>query len=171
MSNESTINFVFVSRLNDGAAEIRIETNSRTALQDALVHLGLASTASYGAAILGAPVNEATQAPAAEPVAEVKPKKSRAAKPAEETVAAPVEETAQTPEPEAEVVVEAVAEVAAPVEAVAKATVEEAAAAVRAYGAKHGLDAARALLQKHGFARTTEVTADKAGHIVAEAAL
>ena len=56
-------------------------------------------------------------------------------------------------------------------EAVAKATVEEAAAAVRAYGAKHGLDAARALLQKHGFARTTEVTADKAGHIVAEAAL
>ena len=170
MSNESTINFVFVSRLNDGAAEIRIETNSRTALQDALVHLGLASTASFGAAILGAPVNEATQAPAAEPVAEVKPKKSRAAKPAEETVAAPVQETAQTPEPEVEVVVEAVAE-AAPVEAVAKATVEEAAAAVRAYGAKHGLDAARALLQKHGFARTTEVTADKAGHIVAEAAL
>ena len=171
MSNESTINFVFVSRLNDGAAEIRIETNSRTALQDALVHLGLASTASFGAAILGAPVNEATQAPAAEPVAEVKPKKSRAAKPAEETVAAPVQETAQTPEPEVEVVVEAVAEVAAPAEAVAKATVEEAAAAVRAYGAKHGLDAARALLQKHGFARTTEVTADKAGHIVAEAAL
>lgn len=165
MSNESTINFVFVSRLNDGAAEIRIETNSRTALQDALVHLGLASTASFGSAILGAPVNEATQAPAAEPVAEVKPKKSRAAKPVEETVAAPVEETAQTPEPEA------VAEAAAPVEAVAKATVEEAAAAVRAYGAKHGLDAARALLQKHGFARTTEVTADKAGHIVAEAAL
>lgn len=171
MSNESTINFVFVSRLNDGAAEIRIETNSRTALQDALVHLGLASTASFGPAILGAPVNEAAQAPAAEPVVEAKPKKSRAAKPAEETVAAPVEETAQTPEPEVEAVVEAVAEAAAPVEAVAKATVEEAAAAVRAYGAKHGLDAARALLQKHGFARTTEVTADKAGHIVAEAAL
>lgn len=171
MSNESTINFVFVSRLNDGAAEIRIETNSRTALQDALVHLGLASTASFGAAILGAPGNEAAQAPAAEPVAEVKPKKSRAAKPAEETVAAPVQETAQTPEPEVEVVAEAVAEVAAPVEVVAKATVEEAAAAVRAYGAKHGLDAARALLQKHGFARTTEVTADKAGRIVAEAAL
>lgn len=171
MSNESTINFVFVSRLNDGAAEIRIETNSRTALQDALVHLGLASTASFGAAILGAPVNEATQAPAAEPVAEIKPKKSRAAKVVEETVPAPVEEAAQTPEPEAEVVVEAVAEVAAPVEAVAKATVEEAAAAVRAYGAKHGLDAARALLQKHGFARTTEVTAEKAGDIVAEAAL
>lgn len=171
MSNESTINFVFVSRLNDGAAEIRIETNSRTALQDALVHLGLASTASFGAAILGAPVNEATQAPVVEQTAEVKPKKSRAAKPAEETVAAPVQETAQTPEPEVEVVVKAVAEVAAPAEAVAKATVEEAAAAVRAYGAKHGLDAARALLQKHGFARTTEVTADKAGHIVAEAAL
>jgi DNA polymerase III gamma/tau subunit len=178
MSNESTINFVFVSRLNDGAAEIRIETNSRTALQDALVHLGLASTASFGAAILGAPVNEATQAPAAEPVAEpvaeVKPKKSRAAKVAEEAVAAPVEEAAQTPEPEAEVqapAVEAAAEVAAPVAAAAKATVEEAAAAVRAYGAKHGLDAARALLQKHGFARTTEVTAEKAGDIVAEAAL
>jgi hypothetical protein len=175
MSNESTINFVFVSRLNDGAAEIRIETNSRTALQDALVHLGLASTASFGAAILGAPVNEATQAPVAEQTAETKPKKSRAAKAVEEPVAVPVEETAQTPEPEAEVAVEAVAEavaeVAAPVEAVAKATVEEAAAAVRAYGAKHGLDAARALLQKHGFARTTEVTADKAGHIVAEAAL
>ena len=171
MSNESTINFVFVSRLNDGAAEIRIETNSRTALQDALVHLGLASTASFGAAILGAPVNEAAQAPVVEQTAEVKPKKSRAAKPAEETVVAPVQETAQTPEPEVEVVVKAVAEVAAPAEAVAKATVEEAAAAVRAYGAKHGLDAARALLQKHGFARTTEVTADKAGHIVAEAAL
>lgn len=171
MSNESTINFVFVSRLNDGAAEIRIETNSRTALQDALVHLGLASTASFGAAILGAPVNEATQAPVAEQTAETKPKKSRAAKAVEEPVAVPVEETAQTPEPEAEVAVEVAAEVAAPVEAVAKATVEEAAAAVRAYGAKHGLDAARALLQKHGFARTTEVTADKAGHIVAEAAL
>jgi hypothetical protein len=174
MSNESTINFVFVSRLNDGAAEIRIETNSRTALQDALVHLGLASSSQFGAAILGAPVNEATQAPAAEPVAEVKPKKSRAAKVAEEAVAAPVEEAAQTPEPEAEgqaPAVEAAAEVAAPVAAVAKATVEEAAAAVRAYGAKHGLDAARALLQKHGFARTTEVTAEKAGDIVAEAAL
>ena len=180
MSNESTINFVFVSRLNDGAAEIRIETNSRTALQDALVHLGLASSSQFGstlgAAIPNPAVNEAVQNTVAEQTAKAKPKSAK--KPQAEVVAAAAEieapaevAEAEVQAPADEIPAEVAAPVAAPVEAVAKATVEEAAAAVRAYGAKHGLDAARALLQKHGFARTTEVTADKAGHIVAEAAL
>jgi cytoskeletal protein RodZ len=182
MSNESTINFVFVSRLNDGAAEIRIETNSRTALQDALVHLGLASSSQFGstlgAAIPNPAVNEAVQGTVAEQTAKAKPKSAKKPQ-AEATVAAAAEAEAEAPaqvaeaevQAPAELVEQAAAEVAAPVQAVAKATVEEAAAAVRAYGAKHGLDAARALLQRHGFARTTEVTADKAGDIVAEAAL
>lgn len=179
MSNESTINFVFVSRLNDGAAEIRIETNSRTALQDALVHLGLASSSQFGpalgAAIPNPAANEVVQGTVAEQTAKAKPKSAKKPQ-AEATVAAAAEAEAPAQAVEAEAPAdespaEVAAPVAAPVEAVAKATVEEAAAAVRAYGAKHGLDAARALLQKHGFARTTEVTADKAGHIVAEAAL
>lgn len=165
MSNESQINFVYVSRLNDGAAEIRIETNSRTALQDALVHLGLATaTAERATAVT----------PVEEKVAEAKPKKAKAAKPEAVTdVVAKEEVKAEEPAPAVEAAAqEPEPEVATP-EAAAKATVsvEEAAAAVRAFGAKNGLQAARDLLAQFGFARTTEVTADKAADVLAAASL
>ncbi len=180
MSNEATINFVYVSRLNDGQAEIRIETNSRSALQDALTNLGLASARAVQPAAEAVVVAEV-----APPVAEKAARKPKA-KAGEEVKAAVAEAVAEAAaETVAETVVAAAEQVAeAAVEqdvqdapevannvAAPAATVEEAAAAVRAYGAKNGLQAARDLLQKFGFARTTEVTADKAGEIVAAAAL
>lgn len=48
-------------------------------------------------------------------------------------------------------------------------TPQQAAEAVRAYGAKTSIEAARALLQKHGFAKTGDITADKAAAVHAEA--
>lgn len=48
-------------------------------------------------------------------------------------------------------------------------TPQQAADAVRAYGAKTSIEAARALLQKHGFAKTGDITADKAAAVHAEA--
>jgi hypothetical protein len=162
MSNETTINFVFVSRLNDGAAEIRIETNSRSALQDALVHLGLAAPSQFANG-----EQESKPDAAQEVVQEAAPKKPRAAKPAK----AEVQDVVVKEEPKVEAAAEVVEQ--APVQAAATATVsvEEAAAAVRAYGAKNGLAAARELLQSFGFARTTEVTADKAADVLAAATL
>jgi hypothetical protein len=165
MSNESTINFVFVSRLNDGAAEIRIETNSRVALQDALLSLGLASASQFA---------EPKQESKPETTQESAAKKTRATKATKAEVQdVVVKEEAKTeaaPEAAPEVATNVAEEVeqAAPA---AAATVEDAAAAVRAYGAKHGLPAARELLQSFGFARTTEVTADKAAAVIAAAAL
>jgi hypothetical protein len=181
MSNEATINFVYVSRLNDGQAEIRIETNSRTSLQDALVHLGLATASATGH---GPVVHAQATAEVAQPAPEKAARKPKA-KAVEEVKAAVAEAVAETVAETVVAVAETVAEtVVAAVEqdvqdapevannvAAPAATVEEAAAAVRAYGAKNGLQAARDLLQKFGFARTTEVTADKAGEIVAAAAL
>lgn len=46
---------------------------------------------------------------------------------------------------------------------------KSAAEAVRAYGAKFGIDKARELLKKHGFEKTAEITADKAAAVHAEA--
>lgn len=45
----------------------------------------------------------------------------------------------------------------------------EAAEAVRAYGAKHGIVPARELLAKFGFAKTGDITADKAAEVAAAA--
>ena len=166
MSNESTINFVFVSRLNDGAAEIRIETNSRASLQDALLSLGLASPSQFANGEQEAKT-EAAEAPAK------KPRATKAAKAEVQDVVVKEETKAEAaPEVAPEVATNVVeeAEQAAPA-AAATATVEDAAAAVRAYGAKNGLPAARELLQSFGFARTTEVTADKAAAVIAAAAL
>lgn len=169
MSNETTINFVFVSRLNDGAAEIRIETNSRSALQDALLHLGLASPSQFAEPKAAAPevAKEVGQ--------EAAPKKARSPK-ATKAEVTDVEAKEESKTEEAPEVATNVAEQAAPeaeqaAPAAATATVEDAAAAVRAYGAKHGLPAARELLQSFGFARTTEVTADKAAAVIAAASL
>jgi len=53
--------------------------------------------------------------------------------------------------------------------ATGSATPEQAAQAVREYGAKNGIDQARALLKKHGCEKTAEITAEKAPAIFAEA--
>ncbi len=171
MSNESTINFVFVSRLNDGAAEIRIETNSRSALQDALLSLGLASPSQFAEPKAAAPE-------VAKDVAqEAAPKKARSTKATKAEVTDVVAKEEAAPEVAPEVATNVAeqaapeAEQAAPAVATATVSVEEAAAAVRAYGAKNGLHAARELLQSFGFARTTEVTADKAADVLAAATL
>lgn len=170
MSNETTINFVFVSRLNDGAAEIRIETNSRTALQDALLHLGLATPSQFANP-------EESKPEVVQEAAVKKPRATKAAKAEVQDVAVkeePKAEAAPEVAPEVEQaapeVAENVQEAAAPA-ATATVSIEEAAAAVRAYGAKNGLQAARDLLQSFGFARTTEVTADKAADVLAAATL
>lgn len=172
MSNESTINFVFVSRLNDGAAEIRIETNSRSALQDALLSLGLASPSQFAEPKAAAPEVAKGE------VQEAAPKKGgRAPKATKAEVTDVVAKEEAAPEVAPEVATNVAeqaapeAEQAAPAVATATVSVEEAAAAVRAYGAKNGLHAARELLQSFGFARTTEVTADKAADVLAAATL
>lgn len=163
MSNETTINFVFVSRLNGGEAEIRIETNSRTSLQDALLHLGLATPSQF------ANGEQESKPETAQEAAPKKPRSPKVAKAEVQDVVAKEETKAEAAPEAAPEVVEQAAPEAAP--AAATATVEDAAAAVRAYGAKHGLPAARELLQSFGFARTTEVTADKAAAVIAAAAL
>lgn len=45
---------------------------------------------------------------------------------------------------------------------------QTAADAVRAFGAKHGIDKAREVLRKHGFAATKDITADKAAAVLAD---
>lgn len=56
-----------------------------------------------------------------------------------------------------------------PAAASASVTPEQAAQAVREHGAKHGIEAARALLAKHGVAKTAEITPEKAPAIYADA--
>jgi outer membrane biosynthesis protein TonB len=146
------------AQLNDKVI-LDITTDNLAELGNALVFFGLANAAP----VPDLPVEPAPQ-PVAEPVAEEpvapKPRNPRKPKPEPEPVAA-VEE-----EPAAEVS-EPVAQPASSVSSAPSATPAEAAEAVRAYGAKNGIAAARELLQRFGFAKTAEITADKAGDVVA----
>lgn len=164
---EQTIPPLHVSiraRMGD-SAEISITGTDVRLVSEALLHFGLATPQAAAqpdvAVQMAAPATEADPAPA--------PKKARAKK--EEPAAAPVD---PTPEPAAEPA--APETPAAPAASSAEpsaspATPEEAAAAVKAFGAKNGIDAARSLLQKFGFARTGDITAEKAGEIVQAASV
>lgn len=151
-------------------AEISISGNSVALVARALEHFGLATPQ----------VVPAGAAPAAEPAPAPAEKKTRAKKeaaaPVEKPVGTPVESQPATTQPaDAPAASEGNAAAAASepettaapaASSAVSATPEEAAAAVKAYGAKNGIDAARALLQKFGFARTGDITAEKAGEIV-----
>jgi hypothetical protein len=135
--------------------KLRITTNSRDELASALNFFGLANPTG-------------ATAPAEETKAEeTKAEETKAKKPKVEKAAAPAAKT-EAPAAKTEAPAAAAETPAATTDA-PKATVEQAAEAVRAFGAKKGIVAARELLQKHGFGRTSEITADKAGLIVAEA--
>lgn len=161
------------ANLNENA-QLHVVTDSLNDMAQALLFFGLANANQ-------APANPAQQelpleAPA--PVAE-EPKAKKSRKPAAtqpvaepapvETV--PAEPAAESPS-EGNAAVEAsapAAPAASTASSPASATPAEAAEAVRAYGAKNGIAAARDLLLKHGFAKTAEITADKAAAILAEA--
>jgi outer membrane biosynthesis protein TonB len=156
--------FNFEARVGEQSI-LRIRTGNLSELTAALVHFNLVSTnqAPAETAQVEAVVEEAP-APKAEKVKKAKPEKAAPAPtPAVEEPAQPEpaqqEPAAASPsEPEAVKTDDTVAK-----------TPAEAAEAVRAYGAKNGIVAARELLQKHGFARTGDITADKAGALFAEA--
>ena len=155
------------------SAQIQIQTDNLNEMAQALLFFNLAT-----------PSAQAPAPAAAEPVAEEpKAKKPKAAKPAATqpaAEAAPVETAAAEPAVEspsegnaaaAGQEVETPAAQAASSAGSSQSTPAQAAEAVRAYGAKHGIAAARELLQKFGFAKTADITADKAGEVVAAASV
>lgn len=136
------------------ATEIHITTTNLNELAGVMAYFNLVPLAQASAA--AAPVPE-TPAPAAAK-APKPPKETKAAAPAPTPAPAPA---ASAPAP--------AGSSTQPAEASASATPEQAAAAVREYGAKHGIEQARALMQKHGIARTAEITPANAAAIYADA--
>ena len=161
------------------SAQIQIKTESLNELAQALVFFNLASPSAQRDGVAQAPAPAAAERVAEEP----KAKKPKAAKPAATqpaAEAAPVETAAAEPAVEspsegnaaaAGQEVETPAAQAASSAGSSQSTPAQAAEAVRAYGAKHGIAAARELLQKFGFAKTADITADKAGEVVAAASV
>lgn len=160
---------------------LHVQTDSLEELGRALVFFGLANAnnAQPNAAQQELPLAAAVEEPAAPKQRKPRAVKSEpAATPAaaetalpETAAAAPAAESpsegnaaAEVSEQEAPAAQTASSSVPAP-----SATPAEAADAVRAYGAKFGITAARELLQKHGFAKTADITAEEAGEIVAAA--
>jgi hypothetical protein len=131
---DSTIRLTYRAAVSNGA-EVFIESTDLVTFQGALTALGLASAAEPSA-----PVE--TPAPVKAPKA---PKAAKAEAPAPVAPVAPVEAPAPAP-----------AEPAAP----AARTPAEAAAAIRAYGTKTSIDAAKKLLGALGLARTSDITQD-----------
>ena len=157
-----------LAALND-KVHLDITTDNLQEMAVALQFFGLANTSAKDE-----PAAEPAPAPVAEEPKAKKPRKPAATQPAPEP--APVETAPAEPAAESPSEGNAAAEVSEPeapavssASLPASATPAEAAEAVRAYGAKRGIAAARELLQKYGFAKTAEITADKAGLIVAEA--
>lgn len=172
--NVNPLHIHFRARFGE-VGEIAISGTDVKLVTDAMLHFGLATPQQVAAA---APVvTEATPV-----AAETTPaKKSRKAAPAPTPTAieeaAPAETAAESPS-EGNAVAEApsqdapAASTASSTEPSASpATPEEAAAAVKAFGAKNGIDAARALLKQFGLARTGDITAEQAGAIVEAASV
>jgi hypothetical protein len=136
---DSTIRLTYRAAVANGA-EVFIESTDLATFQGALTSLGLASP--------NAPQPEAIQnvAPTATPVAE---KKAKPAKPVKAEDPIPVKVEAPAP----------AVETAQP-DAPAARTPAEAAAAIRAYGSKTSIDAAKKLLGHLGLARTADITPD-----------
>lgn len=151
-------------------AQLEITTDNLAEMGNALVFFGLANKP------VSAPAEVTVAADPAPVVAEEpkakKPRKPAATQPAAEAApveTAPVETAVESPSEGNAPAAEASAPeapAASTASSPASATPAEAAEAVRAYGAKNGILAARELLQKFGFAKTAEITADKAGAIV-----
>jgi hypothetical protein len=136
---DSTIRLTYRGKVGPDA-EVFIEATDLVGFQQALSALGLAT--------LNAPQPEAIQnvVPTATPVAE---KKAKAAKPVKAEDPIPVKVEAPAP----------AVETAQP-DAPAARTPAEAAAAIRAYGSKTSIDAAKKLLGHLGLARTADITPD-----------
>lgn len=155
---------------------LHVQTDSLEELGRALVFFGLANAnnAQPNPAQQERPLAAAVEEPAAPKQRKPRAVKSEpaatpaAAEPAlpETVAAAPAAGNAAAEVFEQEATAALTASSSAPVPS---ATPAEAADAVRAYGAKFGITAARELLQKHGFAKTADITAEKAGEIVAAA--
>ena len=161
-----------LAALND-KVHLDITTDNLQEMAVALQFFGLANTSAKDEPA-AEPAAEPAPAPVAEEPKAKKPRKPAATQPAPEP--APVETAPEEPAAASPSEGNAAAEVSEPetpavssASLPASATPAEAAEAVRAYGAKRGIAAARELLQKYGFAKTAEITADKAGLIVAEA--
>jgi hypothetical protein len=153
--------------------QLHVSTDTLQSLGQALVFFGLADLTQQVKA------DERQQEPPLAAAEEPKAKKTRkaAATPAvtetaqaEPVAAEPVAESpsegnaaAGASEPEVPAASAASCEEPAP-----SATPAQAAEAVRAFGARFGITAARELLQRHGCVKTADITADKAGAIVAE---
>ena len=125
-------------------AEVFIESGDLAEFQYALSALGLASPS--------APQPEAIQnvVPTATPVAEKKVKPAKPVK-AEDPIPVKVEGPAEPEAPAART----------PAEAPAARTPAEAAAAIRGYGSKTSIDAAKKLLAGLGLARTADITQER----------
>lgn len=177
-TNAPSLHISFRARLGDNA-EISIAGDDVEQVSKALLHFNLFTPA--GGAAAPAPAADTAPAPAEKPAKAPRAKKEAAA-PVEKPVETPVESQPATTQPadapvasdegNAAAAASKPETTAAPAaSSTASATPEEAAAAVKAYGAKNGIDAARALLQKFGFARTGDITAEKAGEIVEAASV
>lgn len=160
--------YILNAKLNENV-DLHVRAENLQEIAQALLFFNLADAGKKQEAVQQELQFEETAAPVAE---EPKPKRARRAKesePAQEVAAEPVvaepegNETAAEPTPVEEVEVPT-----STASSAVSATPQEASEAVRAYGAKFGIAAARELLQKFGFAKTADITADKAGEIVAE---
>ena len=172
------------------SAQIQIQTESLNELAQALVFFNLASPSAQRDGVAQAPAPAAAEPVAEEPKAK-KPKASAKAATSPDTAApadvsekkTPASDTSDTtPSASANGAdegnaaaagqeVETPAAQAASSAGSSQSTPAQAAEAVRAYGAKHGIAAARELLQKFGFAKTADITAEKAGEVVAAASV
>lgn len=159
------------ARLSE-TAHLDIITDSLPEMAKALVFFKLAEPNPAEQAQSELPLE--APAPVAEEPKAKKTRKPAATQPAAETAPeAPVVAEPATESPSEADEGNAVAEstkqetpAASTASSAASATPAEAAEAVRAYGAKKGIVAARELLQKFGFAKTADITADKAGAVV-----
>lgn len=161
-------------------AQLDITTDNLTEMGNALVFFGLGTPQQAApAAVVEEPTPVVAEEPAAPKQRKPRAPKAEAAATTIEEPAAAISETAAAPataaadegnEPAAEPTPAPEAETpASTASSVVSATPAEAAEAVRAYGAKKGIVAARELLQSFGFAKTADITADKAGAVVAAA--
>jgi predicted component of type VI protein secretion system len=154
---------------------LHVATENLEEMGRALMFFGLANLSKTDPRQQELPLEPTEPAPAEEPKAK-KTRKAAATPAVTETAqAAPVaaEPVAESPSEgnaaaEASTPVAETASAASFEEPAPSATPAQAAEAVRAFGARFGITAARELLQRHGCVKTADITADKAGAIVAE---
>lgn len=151
-------NFQIEHRLNDSTV-LRISSDDRDSLLGHLIFFGIVSEK--------APDEAPAEQPAPVVDTDADLVKNRPSRKKKEAAAAPApvveEPVAEEPAP----VVEEPKPEPAPAAPASDVTPAMAAAAVRAYGALHGIDAARTKLKECGFARTADITPEAAAAVAA----